>query len=271
MELQDQILQHTAKECTGEASNSGKPIFITRLFLSRNSWKSTRRALTWQTRYTKKGRLIIKLNASDKLSKKYLDLFPSARETPGHLTGPGRQFRTPLASDGQKSSNKRCYLCKRYLTSPVKDLPGQVAFLETFLTPQGSDGDRTKFKLTSLCKRYLDHPGGNLAEQVAFKTFFPTPTASAPMQEGMKKVQWNGENRHSMTLGQAARIFPTPRASDSKGACPKRIKGVVSGKEKRFQLREAVYQAKDDMEKKLNPVWVEWLMGYPANWTAMLN
>ena len=99
--------------------------------------------------------------------------------------------------------------------------------VKVFLTPQASDGKRADMKPSSLAKRYLKHPNGNLAEQVAFLSFFPTPRAN----DG--KV---GDPGSKSSIHRAKRRY---------------LDGVIQEQE----------------QGKLNPVWVEWLMGYPINWT----
>ena len=50
-------------------------------------------------------------------------------------------------------------------------------------------------------------------------------------------------------------IGPTPRAQSSRGSGPSRVGNKVD-------LQTAAGGA-------LNPTWVEWLMGYPLEWTAL--
>ena len=100
--------------------------------------------------------------------------------------------------------------------------------VKVFLTPQASDGKRADMKPSSLAKRYLKHPQGNLAEQIAFLEMFPTPRAN----DGRV-----GEPGSKSSIHRAKRRY---------------LDGVIQEKE----------------NGKLNPVWVEWLMGYPCDWTG---
>lgn len=187
----------------------------------------------------------MKLNAATKVAKKYLDLLP----TP---TTQENEHHAIILNDKFRRISKNGITHSLNLADTVK----------VFLTPQASDGKRAEMKPSSLAKRYLKHPQGNLAEQIAFLTFFPTPTASLPMQEGMKKVEWDGNNRHSMTLPQAVNIFPTPRANDGRVGEPGSKSSIHRAKRRYL---DGVIQEQEN--GKLNPVWVEWLMGYPLNWT----
>jgi len=61
--------------------------------------------------------------------------------------------------------------------------------------------------------------------------------------------------------------YSTPRASDANGASMNRIKGAHKQNNKRHQLREEVYSDPCNVFGKLNPIFVECLMGYPTEWT----
>lgn len=55
-------------------------------------------------------------------------------------------------------------------------------------------------------------------------------------------------------LAEQVRMWPTPRAQSSTGTGPTRL-----GHKEDLQTR---------VGGQLNPTWVEWLMGFPAEWTA---
>lgn len=101
--------------------------------------------------------------------------------------------------------------------------------------------------------------GDGLATAVAL---WPTPT-SRDWKDGSAKscanVPVNG------LLGRAVHMWPTPRASrqaSSSTACTARR--VQEG---RANLGEMVTTMQGG--GLLNPTWVEWLLGYPAEWTAL--
>jgi site-specific DNA-cytosine methylase len=99
---------------------------------------------------------------------------------------------------------------------------------------------------------------------------WPTPAASNP-QDGESAASWlarretlkakgiNG-NGAGMPLSVAVRLFPTPTRADGSGGpgtTPKRTGGP--------NLRTVV--AAEDGNGRLNPEWVEWMMGLPLGWT----
>ena len=59
--------------------------------------------------------------------------------------------------------------------------------------------------------------------------------------------------KHAMRLIQAARLWTTPTASDSQG---------TTGGGNSRSLRT-------DVGGQLNPMWIEWLMGFPIGWTEL--
>ena len=105
----------------------------------------------------------------------------------------------------------------------------------------------------------------------------PTKTANqdAPSMEAKQKIGPNSDGlwptpttgdhatryaQGGMPLGMAARIWPTPVASDWKrqqvaNNRPNSISGAVWREEGR--------------PGRLNPTWVEWLMGFPEGWTDL--
>ena len=108
---------------------------------------------------------------------------------------------------------------------------------------------------------------------------FHTPTKTAnqdsPTMEARQKIGPNSDGlwptpttgdhatryaQGGMPLGMAARMWPTPQASDAHRATvadwnwPSNITGALERTGERG---------------KLNPEWVEWLMGFPAGWTDL--
>jgi len=70
-----------------------------------------------------------------------------------------------------------------------------------------------------------------------------------------------------ITLNRAVKLWPTPRASEYKDCGPVGSKSQIH-MDKRDYLCAKV---KDGAQPtgKLNPVWTEWLMGYPFGWTEL--
>ena len=135
-------------------------------------------------------------------------------------------------------------------------------YRETFITPMAKDGERTNLPNTALSNHWIKKGGGtNLAEQIAVQTLFPTPTVYGNNNRaGSSKKAGNG-------LATFVNLYPTPQAT-SWGCSGARTKlrvlqdvGTISEEERRGM------QAGNG--GKLNPTWVEWLMGFPHGWTDL--
>lgn len=83
------------------------------------------------------------------------------------------------------------------------------------------------------------------------------PCAMDAATERMKSSQQKPGSMHSVTLGDAVQMFPTPSASIALGS---------TGGSRRCDLRNEVAKAEGG---RLNPDWVEWLMGVPIGWTSL--
>ena len=92
---------------------------------------------------------------------------------------------------------------------------------------------------------------------------WPTPTT----QDGNKATKkWRDNHQNNLTAAvfNPEKMWPTPGASNAKGAVRDRFYGSPTY---RANLDEAVRTSKYDGQ--LNPTWVEWLMGYPSEWTVL--
>ena len=101
---------------------------------------------------------------------------------------------------------------------------------------------------------------------------WPTPTTQevehpeAVWNKKGRRVSPNG-NTHSMGLADAVNLWPTPTASSwgnegSRAMLDKKIaEGCITEQDKRAMTA--------GNGGKLNPTWVEWLMGFPTGWTDL--
>ena len=100
----------------------------------------------------------------------------------------------------------------------------------------------------------------NLRDWVAVQEGFrmwPTPTArdhkGANSMEHLKQAKEPGNQHHVGQLANAVKLYTTPCAADATG--------TTGGKNHRSLRTEVAGQ--------LNPMWVEWLMGFPIGWTDL--
>lgn len=91
---------------------------------------------------------------------------------------------------------------------------------------------------------------------------WPTPTLDS------SKARDKKYNQGGMPLQVAAKLWPTPTASDHKGSGPTVIR--KDGKDRsKDRLDYAIEQQQLGTTGRLNPQWVEWLMGVPSGWTDL--
>ena len=94
----------------------------------------------------------------------------------------------------------------------------------------------------------------NLSAEVKL---WPTPAArdykGANSMEHLTRP--GGGRNHMGQLANAVKMYPTPKAQNARGAGQKHGNGGPS--------LDAVVGG------KLNPMWVEWLMGFPIGWTDL--
>jgi len=81
-----------------------------------------------------------------------------------------------------------------------------------------------------------------------------------------RKVNQNGKDG-SVGLGRLVKMWPTPQASDNRDrgnmSNPSVQRRVAIGKQ--ISLSQSVHPTSG----QLNPMWTEWLMGWPIGWTDL--
>jgi hypothetical protein len=209
-------------------------------------------------------------------------------------------WSTPQARDW-KGAQGRAY------KGEAKDLPAQTE--KNWATPQASDhieGARTAKESNQKClgrdlnqmenwptptgtERSGTNPqtGKGHGLSKAAKMNWPTPRAGNPgsrkpgtggkiLAEEAKKLAGPPAPEKSNMTGKNHGSWPTARSSDAEGGrikTEKTEKGFRSKREKSDQYFGAKLRDAVEMEKpptmKLNPNWVEQLMGLPVGWTQL--
>jgi hypothetical protein len=75
------------------------------------------------------------------------------------------------------------------------------------------------------------------------------------------------DNSEPLTYEGAGFVLPTPRASDCKGSGPIGSKSYKHMVQKKYLC--AVIQQHSGQSGKLNPSFVEWMMGFPPGYTEL--
>ena len=134
--------------------------------------------------------------------------------------------------------------------------------------------------------RHYDKETGRLAQigleqQVKLRAMWPTPSASGMPCEGTVRLCRQAWLAGKATLeeanaiagrdvrkaqGKVAAMWPTPTACQGHNNS-----AMNSGTAGRAMLAKATTpeEAKAMAGGKLNPTWVEWLMGFPLGWTDL--
>jgi hypothetical protein len=97
---------------------------------------------------------------------------------------------------------------------------------------------------------------------------WPTPTTQDHIVR--KSTQQKLGSMHSVGLGDAVRMWPTPTVSNWMVATStEAIHRHLENHPPSSRLLEEVAMEQPDSTGFLNPMWVEWLMGFPLGWTDL--
>jgi hypothetical protein len=134
------------------------------------------------------------------------------------------------------------------------------------------------------CRHYDKHTGRlaqiGLTQQVQLRTQWPTPSASGMPCEGTVRLARKAWLDGAATLeeasaiagrdvrakqGKVAAMWPTPTACQ--GHNNSAMNSGSGGRELLQKKAASPEEASQMAGGKLNPTWVEWLMGFPLGWT----
>jgi hypothetical protein len=124
-------------------------------------------------------------------------------------------------------------------------------------TPVVPNGGRSVAHVNDWRGRTAYHNGKKVQVDLAQAVKrWPTPTAVDGRRGNKPPRPWDT----GVPLAQAVAMFPTPTARDFRSPGRSRLERTGS------KAGECLPQA---IGGQLNPTWVEWLMGFPAEWTAL--
>jgi hypothetical protein len=101
-------------------------------------------------------------------------------------------------------------------------------------------------------------------------SLWPTPTTQeiehpdAVIMVGRRMTK-DGKGSHSLGLADTAQLWPTPAASDNRDRGNLSTPAIQRRMEKGKQIGLSMMVS--EKSGRLNPTWVEWLMGFPTGWT----
>lgn len=133
---------------------------------------------------------------------------------------------------------------------PTPTVGGGGQTLPAGTTPTGKTPDGRK--QTVCLERFVQNVERGL---------WPTPIANDAEKRGVPKV--------GAGLAGAVHLFPTPTLAAVKGSCAGAM-NRANGRSRENDRLDYAVEGKDPVRNgRLNPTWVEWLMGYPTGWTAL--
>ena len=176
--------------------------------------------------------------------------------TQHNLTAAAQMWPTPTQGMWKQDVNDKGEYAKR-----IQKKGNQImlpAAVKLWPTPRAKEPGRTT-------KGY----GRGLAElvegkeQLEPKKMWPTPTTMDHVKRKGMRPSRAATNRKTGYLSEMVMMWPTPTVNDSKNNA-----GPSQFKRKGTNLNVAVAKA-GETSGTLNPTWVEWLMGYPAEYTDL--
>ena len=227
------------------------------LLTSKTAWSSDRCVMTWKKKVSKSNVLLFQLQASVRGIKGKESGFLPTPTTMDHIDRKG--MRPSRAATNRKTG---------YLSEMIKMYP--TPNTQDHKTNPGEDLENWK-------KRAKEKKKQGINLQFALRQavqMYPTPTQDSATERTTKYKQGG------TPLPMAVRMFPTPSAScqmdvvappetvqqNSKGWSVTR---VGTGTKFGAKLNDVVNKINNKPGGKLNPTFVEFLMGYPMNWTKI--
>jgi len=168
----------------------------------------------------------------------------------------GSLLKTLLASSTWHST--RCYLTWKPKTTPRQRLYFQLAVKmpSTAETESGSLQNTSPMWATPNTMDGMNPRTGEALEKNLFRGDHANPKA--------RRRSRSGNLREQVIHPQ---MWPTPRSSEHKDCGPVGSKSHTHMLDRKYLC--AATKESDRPTGKLNPQWVEWLMGYPIGWTDL--
>lgn len=237
----------SGRRCLESCGSSGPLGCLERTLLESSIWNSNLVVLTWKVKGILSGRSLFQLAVSEPCTDENgCSLLLTPRET--MIEEDPENFRKRMNS---KRKNDR--------KNGFPNLAVQVKYL--LPTPTTQEAESLDFDLTETGRRKVKNGDGsrglNLARMIQM---FPTPRSR---ESGDCTYSQGNHDKPTMTLSGAVKSWPSPTGRDWKGSGPayQRKDGKMRGDRLDYATEAG------GSNGRLNPPWVEWLMGFPIGWT----
>ena len=252
----------SGQNLVGSWLNSGPLGSLERTLLATSAWASMTCFLTWRDKVTPAGRLLFQL----------APLVPTTVATdagllPTPVTFYSRENWTPEQIAERQAEIKAATNAKgKHHTGNGFGLNLAQAH-RWWHTPRANDGEKRGALAPD------DRSG--LPAQVQHPKMWPTPNCSndrtpAPAEaiKALTNTPRASGAKVTARLQDVVALMPTPTAAMHKGSSL----GAMTRKTGKSRLRDRLDYATeqgDIASGRLNPSWVEWLMGFPTGWTDL--
>lgn len=249
----------SGQKCCALLEKSSQLGLLGRMLLESSIWHSMMCFLTWKVKATKRRRLLFQLAVSmPRTGANESLLLPTPTATVADHGGPNQRdssgrpglqmaarfWPTPTSRDHKDGTAESCK------NVPVNGLLGRaVHFWQTPNVPNGGRVNPVDMSPTGKMPDGRKRQVG-LEHQVRMVTagLWPTPTVNGNNnRKGSSAKAGDG-------LATAVKMWPTPHASCYTGTS---------------ESQEGAPNLQTEVGGKLNPMWVEWLMGFPIGWTDL--
>ena len=277
----------TSGQSISESSENSGPLgYLERMFLEYARQSSTTSSMILRVWATPRGRSIYRLAPSARrTSDTGSSLWPTATAVTRPMEANVRMYRAKIAAGEMTEQEANAILGKS-----VWEAQGKVPAL--WPTPRSNDSSESVETLTARGERNYgrNKNGINLTAAIIDAAspeptrLWPTPTVQDAKNNGGPS-QWK---RNSDPLNVAVQRWPTPRVSMANGPSQAEIDAgnprgrletavaisemlpTPTGDDANNATRQSgAYQSLTRAVGKLNPTWVEWLMGFPLGWTDL--
>ncbi len=238
---------------------------FSRMFMVTLPWVSTKCYTTWKVKATPHKRLLYQLVAL---------MHPTSVIDSGLWATPNTMDHLPPRSEEATKKLQEGHRKGRTKPSNLREQVDEKT-MALWPTPRARDYKDSINVVPPSVQNGTRSP--TLGQKVAETRMFPTPTTQEIEHPNMKltktgrRLSKDGKSSHSLNLADTVKMWPTPNAWD--GNRGPRSEKNLQEKNHMVNLITAVQtdQRKNEQEVggTLNPMWVEWLMGYPLGWTDL--
>lgn len=131
--------------------------------------------------------------------------------------------------------------------------------IQTWPTPRAKESTES----LETIKARRERTGVGMMNLTAAVQTWPTPNCSDVFTDNLKSSQQKEGSMHSVNLSQKV-MWPTANARDYKGGTQSMVGKCHLDSEVEFGSG-----TQQTNVPRLNPLWVEWLMGFPKGWTDL--